>query len=121
MPVKMVSLGPNFVGGSCPTCSHALNVGFYENQNVVRFSCDWCGQWITAELRNEQLAVSTKDADYAPIRKDETCPNPKCGAAWELWYHPNGAVDKLHGAVFIASGNNVKCTKCGTRAIVSLN
>ncbi len=121
MPVEMVSQGPTVVSGSCPTCSHPLKVGFRENQDALRFFCNWCGQWITAELKDEQLVVSTKDASHTPIRRDETCPNPKCGVAWELWYHPNGAVDKLHGAVFIASGNNIKCTKCGTLAVVSLD
>jgi predicted RNA-binding Zn-ribbon protein involved in translation (DUF1610 family) len=118
MPVGMISRGPALLSGSCPTCNDTVEVGFYGKENVQQFLCDWCGQLITAELMDGRLFVSTKGASYTPIRKDETCPN--CGAVWELWFHPNGVVRKLHGALWIASGNNVKCAKCGTLAVVSL-
>jgi hypothetical protein len=121
MPVEMVSRGPTVVNGECPTCKHPRPLAFYENQAVQRFSCDWCSQWVTAELKEGKLEVSTKDADHIPIRRDETCPNVKCGAPWELWFHPNRALAKSHGAVWWAGGNNVKCEKCGTYAKVSLD
>lgn len=120
MPVKMVQRGPTVVSGSCPTCNHPVKVRFYENRGVGRFFCNWCGQWITAELKDGQLVVSTKDASYTPVRRDETCPNEKCGAKWELWFHPNGALSKPHGASFVAS-NHIRCNTCGTYADVSLD
>jgi hypothetical protein len=121
MPVEMVSRGPSIVSGSCPTCNHPIAVGFFEGQNVHRFFCDWCGQWVTAELKDERLVLSTRDASHIPIRRDEKCPNSKCGTTWELWFNPNGAIAKPHGAIWIATGNLVKCEKCGTLAKVSLN
>jgi ribosomal protein S27AE len=118
MPEGVVGRGPALRTGSCPTCNGTVEMAFYEKQNVQRFFCDWCGQRITAELKDGKLFV-TKGANYTPIRKDEICPN--CGSPWELWFHPNGTVGKLHGALSIASGNNVKCAKCGTLAVVSLH
>ena len=115
----MTRRGPKVLEGSCPTCGQGLKVGFYDTQNVQRFLCGWCTQWITAERKGDTLDVSTKDASYNLIRQDEKCPNDDCPAAWELYFHPNGALAKPHGAEFVG-GNNVRCERCGTYAMVTL-
>jgi ribosomal protein S27E len=120
MPVKMTKRGLTFLKGSCPTCKHPFPVAFSESQPVKRFSCDWCSQWVTAELKEGKLEVSTKDAQgRIPVRRDETCPH--CGAPWELWFDPNGVLAKQHGTIFLASGNKVTCVQCSTEATVSLD
>jgi hypothetical protein len=83
----------------------------------VKRSCDQCGQWLTAELKERKLKI-TRDADQIPIRRDETCPN--CGVPWELWFYPNGELAKPHGA-WSLGGNKVRCVKCDTEAKVSLD
>jgi hypothetical protein len=116
----MTRRGPKVLEGSCPTCGHGFKAGFYDTQNVQRFFCDWCSQWITAERKGDTLDVSTKDARYNLVRQDEKCPNDDCSATWELYFNPNGALAKSHGVEFVASGNNVRCKKCGTYATVTL-
>lgn len=116
----MVGRGPSIEKGSCPTCNHPFGVPFYEGQNVQRFFCDRCTQWVTAELKDGKLEVSTKDASYTPIRRNEVCPNAKCKTPWELWFHQNKALAKAHGARIVA-GNLVQCNKDGTHATVSLD